>query len=206
MPIPFLVKSAKGLSLKNVKDAGMFSKIMHGFMMRKAGFVWSHVGKYITGKTILDVGMGAGATSFFLIKKGFDVTGVDVDNLSLYSDLKPVVYDGTSLPFKDNQFDTAIIVHVLHHCGDGIKVLEEVKRVAKRVIFIEDTFTNHLEWISLQFNDAITNCEFKWHLFRTEAEWRKIIRKKGWKIVASDTWFEVLVSSFYSRYCMFVVE
>lgn len=206
MPIPFLVKSSKGLSLRDIKKASFFSKLMHAFMMRKANVVWSHIGKHVVGKKILDVGMGAGATSLFLINKGFDVTGVDVDDLSLYSDLKPIVYDGDKLPFKNDQFETAIIIHVLHHCKDGVKSLEEAKRVAKRVVFIEDTFTNPLEWISLQFNDAVTNFEFKFHLFRTKDEWKKIIGKKGWKVVAYDSWVEVLVSSFYSRYCMFVVE
>ena len=206
MPIPFIVKRAKGLCLKSTDKADFVSKLTHKFMMRKARAVWSHVGRHIEGKKILDVGMGAGATSFFLIKKGFEVTGVDVDNLSIYDDLEPVVYDGEKLPFEDNKFDTAIIVHVLHHCGDGIGVLEEAKRVAKRVIFIEDTFVNKVEWLSVELNDALTNFEFKLHKFRTNREWKKIIKDRGWKIVAEDNWYEIGVSSFYSRYCMFVVE
>lgn len=206
MPIPFIVKRAKGLSLKSTEKADWISKATHQFMMRKAGYVWGHIGKYMKGKNILDVGMGAGATSFYLTKKGFDIIGVDVDNLSIYKDLKPIVYDGEKLPFKNGEFETAIIVHVLHHCGDGVAVLEEVKRVAKRVIFIEDTFTNPIEWISVQLNDALTNFEFKLHKFRTKKEWIEIIKERNWKIVGQDSWFEIGISSIYSRYCMFVVE
>lgn len=206
MPIPFIVKRASGLSVKSTKNANWISRLTHSFMMRKARFVWSHIGRYIEGKKILDVGMGAGATACFLTIKDFDVTGVDVDNLSIYSDLKPVVYNGKQLPFKDGRFETAIIIHVLHHCEDGVGILEEAKRVAKRVIFIEDTYKNPVEWLSVQLNDALTNFEFKLHKFRTKKEWSSIINKRGWKIIAEEGWFEIGVSSFYSRYCMFVVE
>lgn len=206
MPIPFIVKSAKGLSLGDQKKANWIGRISHNFMMRKAHFVWKHVRSQIKGKKILDVGMGAGATSFFLAKKGFWVTGVDVDNLSIYEDLKPVTYDGRKMPFKNNEFDTAIIVHVLHHCADGLEVLKEAKRVSKRVVFIEDTFRNGLEWFFIASFDAITNGEFWWHKYRKVMEWKNIIKEHGWKIIAYEQWSEGGITSPYGRYCMFSVE
>lgn len=206
MPVPFIVKSARGLNLESTKDAGLLSKVTHKVMMRKAEIIWNHVGKYMKGKKILDVGMGSGSISYFLNKKGFEVKSVDVDSLSIYEDLKPVLYDGENLPFKNNEFDTAVIIHVLHHCKDGVKVLEEAKRCAKRVIFIEDTYRNKLEWILISIFDCFTNFEFWKHKYRTVAEWKKIIKKEGWKIVYFDQWSEVGVTSPYGRYCLFVVE
>lgn len=206
MPIPFIIKTAKGLNLKSMKDATLWSKIMHGIMMRKAKIVWGHVGKYVVGKKILDVGMGSGSISYFLNKKELDVKSVDVANLSIYDDLKPIIYDGTSLPFKKNEFDTAMIIHVLHHCSDGIRVLQEAKRCSKRLIFIEDTYRNKMEWFFVGAFDAITNGELWWHKYRTVSEWKKIIKNNGWKVVSSSAWSESGITSPYGRYCMFVIE
>ncbi|KKT40757.1 hypothetical protein A3K29_00400 [Candidatus Collierbacteria bacterium RIFOXYB2_FULL_46_14] len=206
MPIPFIVKRAKGLSLKSTTKADWISKATHRFMMRKAKCIWNRIGKYLEGKTVLDVGMGSGATSFFLINKGFDVTGVDVTNLSIYKDLKPVIYDGNKLPFRDNQFDTAVIIHVLHHCNNGLEVLKEAKRVSKRVIFIEDTFRNSVEWLFGALFDSLGNFEFWWHKYRKVPEWRQVITKNGWKVEAFGEWSEMGIASLYGRYCMFVIE
>ena len=103
-------------------------------------------------------------------------------------------------------FPNRPIVHVLHHCDDGIKVLEEAKRVAKRVIVIEDTFRSKFEWLVISIGDAVTNFEFKWHKFRKSNEWKKIIKKHNWKLIAFENWFEILISSLYSYYCLFVIE
>jgi ubiquinone/menaquinone biosynthesis C-methylase UbiE len=206
MPVPFIVKSAKGLSLESTKKASLFSKIMHLFMMRKAGMVWNRVGKHILGKNILDIGMGSGSIAYFFRKKGYGVTSLDVTHLSIYDDLKPVIYDGKEMPFKKQEFDTAVIIHVLHHCGDSLKVLEEAKRTTKRVVFIEDTYRNPLEWLLVAVGDSVTNFEFWWHKYRSVLEWRKVIASKGWKLVAFDEWSEFGVTSLYGRYALFVVE
>ncbi len=206
MPIPFIVKSVRGLSLKTSSKANSWSIMIHKIMFRKAKLVWSHIGKYVKGKRILDVGMGSGSISYFLNKKGFEVTSVDVANLSIYSDLKPVIYDGRRLPFKDNKFDTAIIIHVLHHCENGVDVLKEAKRVAKRVIFIEDTYRNPLEWLIIASQDALNNFELWWHKYRSVPEWKRVIKSRKWNVRAFDQWSEYFISSVYGRYCMFVVE
>jgi len=206
MPIPFIVNSAKGLSLKSTIKANLVSKVMHAIMMRKARIVWKHIGKHVAGKKILDVGMGSGSFSYFMHKKGLEVNSVDVAKLSIYEDLELVIYDGENLPFKTNEFDTAVIIHVLHHCSDGLRVLEEAKRCAKRVIFIEDTYRNIFEWFVIATFDSVTNFEFWWHKYRPVAEWRKILKNKGWKIIASDQWSEGGITSPFGRYCMFVIE
>jgi len=206
MPIPFIVRSARGLSLESTIGANFLSKIIHGVMVRKADEVWKHVGKYVKGKKVLDVGMGSGSISYLLNKKGFSVTSVDVANLSIYEDLSPVIYDGHKLPFENKQFDTAVIIHVLHHCEDGIEVLKEAKRVAKRVVFVEDTFRNSFEWLVGAVFDSLGNFEFWWHKYRKVSEWRQILAKNRWKITFFDEWGEMGIASLYGRYCMFVIE
>ena len=206
MPIPLFVKSTRGLSQKSVKNADWFSKLIHKIMLRKAVHIWTHIGTQIKGRRILDVGMGSGSISYFLNKKGFEVTSVDVSNLSIYDDLKPVLYDGHKLPFKNNEFDTAVIIHVLHHCDDGPEVLVEAKRVAKRVVLIEDTFRNKWEWLLVASFDSLTNGELWWHKYRKVSEWKRIIKRQGWAIKDSNEWSESGITSPYGRYAMFVIE
>ena len=206
MPIPFIVKTAKGLSSRSVEEANLWSRIIHGVMKRKADEMWKHIGKYVKGKKILDVGMGSGSIACLLNKKGLTVTSVDVANLSIYEDLKPVIYGGHKLPFKDNQFDTAVIIHVLHHCEDGLEVLKEAKRVAKRVVFIEDTYRNAVEWFFDAVFASLGNFEFWWHTYRKVSEWKEILHRNGWKVKAFEEWSEMGIASLYGRYCMFVIE
>lgn len=71
MPIPFIVRSAKGLRLESIREANFWSKTIHGVMSRKADHVWKYIGKYVKGKKVLDVGMGSGSISYFFEQKGF---------------------------------------------------------------------------------------------------------------------------------------
>ena len=103
-------------------------------------------------------------------------------------------------------FETALIIHVLHHCGDGLAVLSEAKRVAKRVIFIEDTYRNWFEWFVVSVSDALNNGELWFHKYRKFNEWKKVIKRKGWTIVHCDQWSEYGVAALYGRYCLFVIE
>lgn len=206
MPVPLIVKRARGLRFETTKKANLFARLLHFVMMRKAEIVWKKIGPFMTGKKVLDVGMGSGSITYFLKKKGYDTTSVDVQDLSIYEDLKPVIYDGQKLPFADNSFDTAVIIHVLHHCSDGIQVLQEVKRVAKRVIFIEDTYRNRFEWLIISVSDAVNNGELWFHTYRTVKQWREIIKNNKWTQVHESDWSEWAVAAIYGRYCMFVIE
>lgn len=206
MPIPFITNSAVGLSLKSTKNANLWSRFIHRVMHRKANHIWTKIGRLIRGNRLLDVGMGSGSIAYLLKKKGFNVMSVDVASLSIYDDLKPVIYDGHNLPFKNKKFDTAVIIHVLHHCDDGLEVLDEAMRVSKRVVFIEDTFRNMPEKFLVSCIDSLTNAEFWWHKYRSVKEWKQIIGKRGWKIVESNEWSETGVTSPYGRYCLFAIE
>lgn len=43
--------------------------------------------------------------------------------------------DANDLPFKDQEFDTALLGEILEHMDDPVHTLEEAQRVAKMVIF-----------------------------------------------------------------------
>lgn len=78
---------------------------------------------------ILDVGCGEGVMVEEYSKKGYDITGVDLN----YGSKHVIRGDARSLPFKDGRFDIVLALDVLEHVdyNDQHKVLEEMKRVLK---------------------------------------------------------------------------
>jgi len=155
---------------------------------------------------LLDIGVGSGGLFKYLKDKGYKMKGVDIADKSFFSDVTPLIYDGKSFEFKNNQFDTALIIHVLHHCDDAYKVLSEAMRVSKRVVFIEDTYRNSLEQFIVSVNDAVTNFELYPHTYRTPEDWRSHIKKNKWKILHEESYSEFLYGTTYGRYVLFVVE
>ena len=89
---------------------------------------------------ILDVGAGNCILCRELCRRGYDVVPVDLKNLSFVDEVVPVVYDGAAFPFGKDSFDVALLITVLHHAPDPDAVLEEVRRVTKRIIVIEEIY------------------------------------------------------------------
>jgi len=89
------------------------------------------------GDRILDLGAGTGRFSQYAAEIG-QVVAVDssVDMLSRAREkgLFPVVRaDAHALPFRDDMFDAALIVMVLHQLADFPRALREVRRISRRV-------------------------------------------------------------------------
>ena len=152
---------------------------------------------YLKGKKILDIGLGAGITSKLLISQNFNVSGLDVVDISLFSDIKATLYDGIRFPYKDNQFDTGLLLHVLHHCSDQEAVLREAKKCCRRLIIIEDTYRSFYEKIITSLNDRLGNFEFFPHPYHSVPKWRQIFRKNNLKIIKKI--------EFYRRPSFFIV-
>lgn len=108
--------------------------------------------------TVLDVGSGSGRFGLRLQDAtGATVTGVDVVD---YADakIKTSVYDGTTLPFPDGQFDVVFLAFVLHHCRSHDPLFQEALRVArKKIIILEDTFDTPWQRLFVMWNDYHTN-------------------------------------------------
>lgn len=211
MPMPFLTKKIHGsINSKKTEDASSFAQFMHRYMRIKSNESFDHIQPYIKkSDKILDVGLGSGTLSSFLKEKKYNVTGVDVVNLSLYSDIQPKLYNGKKLPYKDNEFDVALLISVLHHCGtnyENKRVLKEAMRVAKRVIFIEDSYRNELERKVVSAIDQIANWEFWRHQYLTNEEWFSFINKQKWHTVFAKQYDQFAFNMFYTHYCMYVVE
>src|SRR2546425_6133904 len=93
-------------------------------------------------RTILDVGTGTGRFAQYLTDSGFNVLGIDV-SLSMMAKAREkrlrnlVQADAHLLPFRDQAFDGAVMIHVLHLVRNWAEVVAEVARVTRNVIVAE---------------------------------------------------------------------
>lgn len=138
--------------------------------------------------SILDIGSGRGVVTSMLRDRGFQVTPLDVRDRSTEPALTPEVYDGTVIPFADKAFDCALLLTVLHHTPDPDAVLREASRVARRIIIVEDVYTNTLQKHMTFFTDSLFNLEFRGHPHsnRTDAEWRQTFERLGLTLAADE--------------------
>ena len=134
---------------------------------------------------ILDIGSGTCNVCEILSNEGFKITPLDVQDLSFVNNMKPVIYDGNNIPFNDDKFDKSLILTVLHHTPEPEKILQEAKRVSKRVICIEDIYINWLHKYVTYFFDSLLNLEFAGHPHnnKNDEQWKKTFEKLGLKLI-----------------------
>jgi len=135
----------------------VMSQYLHAWekQYRTRGRIWT--GYYPTGQIekrlhqnsrLLDVGCGNGKTLIPMVKKKYDVVGLDVSRTALkileetlkrYGVCaKLVLGDATSFPFHDSCFDAVLSNYVLTHLldEDRIKGVNEIRRVLRNNGFL----------------------------------------------------------------------
>jgi len=140
----------------------------------------------ITDK-ILDIGTGNAVLCQKLREKKYRVIPLDIKNLSFTKEVKPVLYDGTNIPFKDKYFDVALLITMLHHTPLPEKILSEAKRVAKKIIIIEEIYSNSINRYMTYFIDSLFNFEFSGHPHtnKTDAGWKEAFDRLELKLLHS---------------------
>ncbi len=128
---------------------------------------------------VLDVGAGTCNVAEVLKERGFDVTPLDIVDLSFVDGLKARLYEGGQLPFEEKAFDVALVLTVLHHTRDPEKLLGEVCRVARRAVVIEDIHQNKLHRLLTCLADSLLNLEFVGHPHsnKSDSEWRELFQR-----------------------------
>ncbi|WP_280897225.1 MULTISPECIES: MerR family transcriptional regulator [unclassified Streptomyces] len=100
---------------------------------RIAAQIWEALGD---ARTVLNVGAGTGSYE----PADRDVTAVEPSAVmrgQRPADSAPCVAAAAeSLPFEDHSFDVAMAVSTVHHWGDPIAGLREMRRVARRVVVL----------------------------------------------------------------------
>lgn len=146
---------------------------------------------HLRGSTrIVDIGAGTCNVCELLREKGYDVTPVDVEDLSFVDGLKAQLVDGERLPFDDNVFDVALVLTVLHHTPEPEKVLAEAARVADGIVILEDIYAGRLQKRLTFFFDSLLNLEFAGHPHtnKSDDEWRALF--EGMKLQLRDTRYD----------------
>jgi|SRR3989344_1260725 len=137
---------------------------------------------------ILDVGSGVCNICEVLQGRGHRVVPLDIENLSFVDAIQPVLYDGERMPFGDNSFDVALMVTVLHHAKDPEKIVKETMRVSKKMIIVEDIYTNVFQKYATFIFDSMINLEFIGHPHtnKSDAQWRDLFSKLKLRVMNVD--------------------
>ena len=114
-------------------------------------------------KSLIDVGSGTGRALEYLLNSSFEVTGIepsqDLRTIGIKRNkmLNDHLLDGNGyyLDFPNESFDAACAFGVLHHVKDPNKVVAEMLRVSKKMIFISDSnrfgqgqlFIQRIKWL-----------------------------------------------------------
>ncbi len=149
----------------------------------------SRIKNHLVKKTkILDIGCGIGLLSLAIKRKGYDLTAIDVHNISLVKNINPMIYDGKNLPFGDDAYDTALFITVLHHTPNPEHLITEATRVAKRIIIVEDIYENAFQKYATYIMDSIVNLEFFGHPHtnKDEKEWMNLFKRNKLKLIHKD--------------------
>jgi len=92
-----------------------------------------------------------------LLVESCEISGIDV----LVRDVAeiPVTrYDGRTIPFGDDSFDTVLLIDVLHHTGDAAALLAEAARVARGCVIVKDHLCeSRMDGWLLSFMDWVGN-------------------------------------------------
>ncbi len=128
---------------------------------------------------IIDIGSGGGMVTASLRQKGFTVTPLDINKGNYHPETEPVIYNGLHMPFEDTSFDYGLLLTVLHHIQNNETVLLESARICKRLVIIEDVYSNPLQELATKATDTFINLGYSPCpcTNRTDAEWQSLFAK-----------------------------
>ncbi|MBI3981004.1 class I SAM-dependent methyltransferase [Candidatus Microgenomates bacterium] len=155
-----------------------------GFPRRKTDLVKKLV-PYLRGsRSVLDFGCSDGSLAYLMSNRLPGVKFVGIDTvLQTKQYIKTYQYDGKRLPFKDNSFDSVLIIDVLHHDLKPDELLREAKRVARKNVLIKDHYwDNRFDFLALKVSDYIGNKPYGISLpynYLRLNQWEEIIEDLG---------------------------
>ncbi|MGK7947049.1 MAG: class I SAM-dependent methyltransferase [Microcystaceae cyanobacterium] len=174
------------MGLEIIKKTPLLTRLMLPLWQWDAHQKFKRLEPFLSNQdSILELGCGLGTVTDYFQKQGLKVQPVDIENFSIFPRIKPIVYDGKNIPFKDKSFDIVLLLTVLHHVSDIISVLTEAKRAGQKIIIIEDIYDNKIQQYFTYAVDSIVNFEFQGHPHnnRTDTEWKTIFQSLKLKLV-----------------------
>ncbi len=119
----------------------LLEKLHHRLVFtRRVDVLATHLAKLLPqGARVLDIGCGDGLIAASILARRPDVTITGIDVLERRkTHIQVGLFDGETIPYPDDSFDTALFVDVLHHTLDPMILLTEAKRVATTSVIIKD--------------------------------------------------------------------
>lgn len=140
------------------------------------------------GEKVLDLGCGSGVfTQKVQNKFGVEIIGIDVMDCRIFK-VPFRLFDGKRIPFSNGAFDTVLISFVLHHTENPVELLNEARRVGKKIIIFEDLFEPLLGKLRCYIHWFLWNLIFKKKFskfnFYSEKEWEEIFKKLNLRLIA----------------------
>ncbi|NIP38730.1 MAG: class I SAM-dependent methyltransferase [Candidatus Dadabacteria bacterium] len=177
------------MGLEHIKSIPVLKDLYFKLWLEDAQSKIKHIENYLgADKKILDIGCGPGSVCLLLNDMGFNVTALDVKDLTYTDKVKPAIYDGSNIPFKDKEFDTSLLLTVLHHVYDPEALLKEAIRVSEKIIIIEDVYNGTLQQYLTYIADSLVNFEIIGHPHtnKSDKEWKEQFGKLGLKLSNSS--------------------
>jgi SAM-dependent methyltransferase len=191
---------------------GLHTRLVFPRRIRKLA---SHIAPLLPrDATVLDVGCGDGLLGRTIRGERPDVALTGMDVLVRPRTHIPVrVFDGLTLPADDRSVDVVLLVDVLHHADDPMRLLVEAARVARQAIVIKDhTQASWLDRQTLKVMDWTGNAAHGVALpynYWTAKEWTLALERIG---AAIESWNTDLglypwpASAFFDRSLHFVAR
>lgn len=152
---------------------------------KRSGEIIRKIKPYLKrNEKIIDIGSGLCIICKKLGDLGYNVSPLDIKNLSLFEDITPVVYDGEKIPYPDDYFDLSLLITVFHHTKNPKSVLKEARRLSKKLIVVEDIYKSSFQKYLTFTMDSLVNLEFFNHprKNKTDQEWRKLFKNLDLKV------------------------
>lgn len=163
------------------------NKLLKYLYKRRSMYYADLVSPYIIkGEKVLDVGAGTGIISKILSRKA-DVNLLDIKDYN-QTDLPLKLFDGKKIPFKDKSFDTVLLLTVFHYIPNQVEFLKELKRIANKIIIVDDVHKTAFGKFISNLNDTIVSNTvgiFTKFNFLKDEEFKKMFRKAGLRLVDS---------------------
>lgn len=157
--------------------------VVKAFVLPKIKFITRNIN--ISQKTnLLDVGCGNGFFTYYLAKL-INVTGLDFSKqmLKINPHHKLIQGEAENLPFNNDSFDIVFCSDLLHHLNEPIKVIVEMRRVAKNYVIISEPNRNN----PLMFLFGLIKKEERGSLKFTKEYLNRICKKQDLKPIRSLT-------------------
>ena len=138
------------------------------------------------GRKCLDIGAGTGRFAKFLLNRGHRIKAIDVVNKSEHPELNLRVFNGKSIPFRNKEFDTSILMFVLHHTDHAVELLKECVRVtSRRIIIGEDIMQCGVDHMLGNIHLGTSPWSKSSNGFKTDRAWIQLFSRLNLRLIDS---------------------